>query len=113
MTAIFVLVALVVVGVALRWRKLRRDAQRRRWTPHLDDSSLTSSPRVRIVGEGHVPSDPIAPVQRPTLDHERRYVFDETSDDRGTSSPNSTRRDRALELAGRRRRKFRRGRRRS
>jgi hypothetical protein len=108
-----VLVAVVVLAVGLRWRKLRRDARRRRWSAPHDVDPLEASPRVRIVGDNHVPTDPTGPVTRPTLDGDRRYVFGENVDDSPATNGLLQRRDKALERVGRRRRRLRSPRRRS
>ncbi len=104
MTVVIVAFVLLILATALRWRKLRRDARRRRWTMPGDSDLPESGPRVRIVDEHHVPTDPLAPVVRPSLDNERRYVFGENLDDSPARLGVTQQRDRALERAGRRRR---------
>jgi len=110
-----VIVVLVLLGLAggLRWRKLRRDAQRRRWIVPRESDPRENVPRVRIVDEHHVPTESLGPAVRPNLDRERRYVFGENTDDSPPRTGTSQKRDRALERAGRRRRRFRSPRRRA
>ena len=104
MTVVVVALVLLILATALRWRKLRRDARRRRWTMPRDSDFPESGPRVRIVDEHHVPTNPLGPVVRPSLENDRRYVFDENFDDSPVRLGVTQQRDRALERAGRRRR---------
>jgi hypothetical protein len=113
MTIVIVVLVLLAIASALRWRKLRRDARRRRWNVPHDSDPRENVPRVRIVGENHVPADPLGPVVRPSLDSERLYLFGENLDDSPLRLGATQQRDRALERAGRRRRRFRSARRRS
>ena len=110
---ITVLLGLLVIATSLRWRKLRRDALRRRWVTPIDSDPRENAPRIRIVSEHHVPRDQREPVVRPVLDSDRQYVFGENHDVAPLGLSASQQRDRALERAGRRRRRFRSSRRRS
>lgn len=112
MTIAMVVVAVLCVAAGLRWRKLRRDARRRRWSYSSVLDSSPSSGRIRIVGQNHTPTESIQPIVPPKLENAHRYVFGDVDGDATGLNTSADGRDRALARAGRRRRKSRSSRRR-
>jgi hypothetical protein len=101
--ALGLVAVLAITGTWLRFRKVRRDALRRRWAP-LEDSTERVSPSFRLVESDHRPTTSDAPIQRPRIDSTTNYVFGENFDESPATIHVHARNNRALVRASRRRR---------